>query len=1243
MFGGILVPGGARLAVHFRRLLEGNDVRAAGSSGQSEFSLLRRNRWVPDDQRAQSQHATASGLGSSLTVAVPDMKKPPGTALAKSKSYRGVSRRGKATNVAAYHGLQLAILTISTLALFRTWIGTAYPGGTDSALLYSALAFYKDHGLQVFTIWLPAPLGQVSQYSMYWLLSMLTVVFRSILVTYKLAAIAIALTSAVGMYAISWSWSKSRAGALAAAIFYSFSPMSVNQGMSGHLDVLVSMAVGPLMVWSADRLIKAGSWRAAVGLGLCGSALLLLTTGQAAYWLPVVLAVVFARLLISFKKSVLMLRNALWGFVLVAGVFVAASAVQLGPWLLGAYAPFAGSGGLAIESLAIHEKYSLSFGQVLVGVPGEIWLIGSRISLVSFGSWVFIVPQALIVAFAFMSACAKNGAFSRVLLVLAVAAWVMATGPLGPAGSLYTALWEHSVYFRELRVPSRWEMISSFAVASMLAMSTGISTRWLCVRLRRLTPGEQRGRRLRRFTRRVSIALASRLTPPREGSLNILWYSVALILAAVPLLALNSGAILIRGLPTIRPPSAYVAAYSGLAREPGDWRVLTVPVGQAWMAGPSYGDYQGVETDLGYMGSLYNSDSNVDNGGWDPRASQFINFLSTLINQGTDHHLSGLLGAVGIKYVVLNPEAAVSVPLGQANLLRSQKGFRVVSSKGGVVVLENMSAQPGISQPTSACVIAGGYSVLEDLSEDPAFSFSKTALFFADQVVKTSGWSTLAGIIARNHCLIVGPGGRAELRILRNSVASVSTTSIAPYGWPSGQVNPLVDSQADTASWVSIPAGQHLVWGADAPSAGSYRVWLRVMRQPNAAPVPITISGRAAGTVTPAAPASLGFEWLPGQVLHLNRGIARVDLRGLSGGITPEVAEIALVRGGGSTGPLDVPRSWLITDRSPLNVGVYRHVRVEWSRPVITGAWRGIESVKAKNSRGGIVTLSPAPDGHPTFSTAYARMPSAINPAQPLAFRFQGTGSGATFSLAFQFRNGSQKIFSFSDTSKRPRWLLFTPEEGGPAFRSINDANVKNPFVYSFRQVPDWRNIRRLKLYADSTLWQVGAIRIGGPFRIRLLHSLPYLVGRLPTASGSRSTPGANVKAGAGPTDVSLEGLRNGILDFAESYDPQWDLTGAHASAHTVELGFENSYVVTGARQQARLRYGPAVVGVRGTIVSGAAWFLGISSLITWPLYRRAARHQKRRLLRRRKLMGKGAPAAAGTSSADASTDRGCA
>jgi hypothetical protein len=1218
-----VVPRGVRLAVHFRKLFGENGVSAAGSSCQSEVSLVGRSRWTRGNQRAKSQRATASPPGSSLTVEIPDLTEPHGTALAKqSKSYRGAPRQGKATKLAAYHGLQLVILTISTLALFRTWIGPAYPGGTDSALLYSALAFYKGHGLQVFTIWLPTPLGQVSQYSMYWLLSMLTVIFRSILVTYKLAAIAIALTSAVGMYAISWSWSKSRVGALAAAIFYSFSPMSVDQGMSGHLDVLVSMAVGPLMVWSADRLLRTGSKRAAVGLGLCASALLLLTTGQAAYWLPVVGAIVLARLLISFKKIVSLLRHARWGFVLAAGAFVAASAVQLGPWLLGAYAPFAGSGGLAIESLAIHEKYSLSFGQALVGVPGEIWLIGSRISLVPFGSWIFIVPQAFIIAFGFMSACAKNGWFSRALLVLAVAAWVMAAGPLGPAGSLYTALWEHVVYFRELRVPSRWQMISSFSVASMLAISIGISTRWLCTRLSRLTSVEQSGKRLRRSTRRVSIALASCVTPPREGMFNTLCYFAVLILATVSLLALNSGSILIRSLPTIQPPSAYVAAYSALARDPGDWRVLTVPVGQAWMAGPSYGDYQGVETDLGYMGSLYNGDSTVDNGGWDPRASQFINFLSALINQGADRHLAGILGAVGIKYVVINPEDAVSVPWGQASLLRSQSGFKVLSSKGGVVVLKNLFAQPGISQPTSACVIAGGYSVLEDLSEDPAFSFSKTALYFADQVVKTSGWSTLVGIIAKDHCLIVGPGGQAELRVLRNSMASVSTVSIAPDGWTTGQVNPLLDSQADAASWVSIPAGQHLVWAAHAPSAGSYRVWLRIMRQPNAGPVPITINGRAAGTVNPATPASVGFEWRSGRVLHLNRGLARVTLRGLSRGVSSEVTEIALVREGGSPRrlPLDFPRSWLITDRGPLDPGVYRHVRVEWSLPVINGPWRGIESVKAKNGRGRVVTLSPTSDGHPTFSTAYARMPRAINPVQPLAFRFQGTGSGATFSLGFQFRNGSQKSFSFVDTTKRPRWLLFTPQEGGPAFRRINDTNAKNPFVYSFRQVPDWRNVRGLKLYGDSTLWQVGAIRIGGPFHVRLPHSLPYFVGRFPEASGSQSMPETNVKAHVGPSEVSLQGLRNGILDFSESYDPQWRLTGAHASAHTVELGFENSYLVTNSRQQARLGYGPAVVGVVGTFVSCSAWFLGIGSLIMWPLCRRAARHQKPGSLLRRKL-----------------------
>jgi hypothetical protein len=84
-------------------------------------------------------------------------------------------------------------------------------------------------------------------------------------------------------------------------------------------------------------------------------------------------------------------------------------------------------------------------------------------------------------------------------------------------------------------------------------------------------------------------------------------------------------------------------------------------------------------------------------------------------------------------------------------------------------------------------------------------------------------------------------------------------------------------------------------------------------------------------------------------------------------------------------------------------------------------------------------------------------------------------------------------------------------------------------------------------------------------------------------------------------TAAPLQGLRPGILDFSQSFDPHWQLAGAGAaSIHTVELGFENSYLVEKGARHATLTYSLATVGRAATIVSLAAWGIGLMSLVGW-------------------------------------------
>lgn len=1112
-----------------------------------------------------------------------------------------------------YHGLPVAMLVAATLVLFRTWLGSRFPGGTDSGFLYSGLAFYRTHGLQLFTVWLSTPFGQVSQYSVYWLLSLLTAVFQGTLFTYKLAAVVIELLSALGMYAVSWSWSRSRLGALAAAIVYSFSPLAVSQWMSGHIDVQISLALGPLMLWCIVRILDTGSLRAAVGLGLCGSALLLLTTGQAAYWLLAVAIVVIGKLLTAGRGVLAMLRRTVPAALAALAVSAAASTVQLLPWLSGARAAFAGGQNLAIETLAEHAKYSLPFAQGVLGVARESWLPpADNLSFTSFGSLLYIVPQAIVLVVAALSVLTRRATFAAILLLLTVTGWFLAAGPFGPAAGLYTAIWQHVVYFRELRVPNRWLMVSLFSVASMLALSVSAVTSRLSG-----SPGKLSGSPGKHAVRQGSGPAADRhgrtVHLPRlpGGPTRALLHSVSLAAVAASLLVVNAGTILAQGLPTINPPTAYAAAYRALAQVPGDWRVLTIPFGQAWMGGPAYGDYEGAMADLGIVSSFYDGHSVVSNGGWDPNASQFTTFLTDVMNQGADRHLAPLLGAAGIRYIVVNPELPVQAPWGQANFIARQAGLKRVSSSHGVTVYENPFARSQITQATSSCVIAGGYTVLEDLTEDPSFSFRTTAVYFADQVVRTGGWQALTRLVASSHCLIVGPGAAGELTVLRDSEASVQATSIAPANWRSGKIHPLQDSQASAADWLMIPPGGQLTWNAPVTAAGQYSVWVRILRRPGAAQVKVSVNGAAAGSIKPALSANVGYQWLHTGKAQLQGGHAHIVLTGLSSGTSPQIAEIALVPGNGTANPLDsFQRSWLVEDHTAADASLYSQSSVDWSHPETTGHWRVTAGSKGVQGPQGSVTLTPVDVNRQYFSLASAPIPAVINPAEPLAFRFQGPGNDATFTLTLLFRNGYHKSFTFVDSTSQPQMLFITPQSGDPAtLPSSLSVRAPNQLLSSGTGVPDWHQLKEVALSAGSQTWPGGKIQIAGPYPLKVSHTLPYFTGHLPAAT-SAPVAGARLATPLVAASAQVRDLRPGILDFSQSYDPHWQLTGQQATLHTVELGFENSFVVDKPADRAALTYSAAAVGETGTLISLVVWCLALMSLLFW--------HSLARITRRR-------------------------
>jgi hypothetical protein len=305
------------------------------------------------------------------------------------------------------HRLPLAALAALGLTVMRNVLfGHGVPAGVDSAFLYSNMRLYNAHHVLAFTGWAPEPFGQAQQYSIYWLLAMLTALSGSVGGVYDLALVTTFLVAALGSYRLAFWISGSRLGAVVAAALYVLAPFSIAQWLAGHLNVEISYALGPWLIWTLWRSLRSGSGRAMVGLGLAGSACYLLTTGQGVYWLlplsTVVVAEAFQR-----RHAARAFATRLTKTVLVAAaVFTLASAVELLPLAAGVRAPFVDTGSrFYIQSLAIHAQYSEPFMRNVVGIPTEDWsrsnLAGGSYDGVAY--WVLAIALLLFAASALVT------------------------------------------------------------------------------------------------------------------------------------------------------------------------------------------------------------------------------------------------------------------------------------------------------------------------------------------------------------------------------------------------------------------------------------------------------------------------------------------------------------------------------------------------------------------------------------------------------------------------------------------------------------------------------------------------------------------------------------------------------------------------------------------------------------------------------------------------------------------------
>jgi hypothetical protein len=1090
---------------------------------------------------------------------------------AAAAAIKGVSARQALTRIWSFvsrgHGLPLAVLLLLQILMLRDLLFTSgLPAWMDSGFLYSRLPFFDRHEMHIFSVWLPEPFGQVQQYSVYWLLASFEGVFHNPIAVYKGAVFTTIATGSIGAYGLAFWLTRSRLAAGVAAGLYVFAPFSVSIWLLGHLDVGIAYAVGPFAVWALWVSLRTGHLSSMIALGLTGSALFLLTTGQGLYWLLPLLAItVFEVRRTPGRAERRATRSRLRMTLVFSGLtFLFASAVQVLPYLAGLKAPFVGGQShYYIEQLSVHAKYSLPFLENVVGIPQSKQYLAPGITLAAaaFDSPFYWFISLTMLAIGLTALATKHRPTAVILLVPTVCAWLLASGPHGPIRPLYLLLYHHLPYFSLLRVPNRWLMVSTLGLAMLTALTiAGLRGEE--------APGKWLGRRQ---------------NPGTRVAIWVMWLGL-----------FASAYGLFHGLPTQRLPADYREAYTALNSDPADWRILTTPYYQAWMQTDGRDASPLVyKADIGETSTFLHGRATLDRGGWDARSSRFARYLSEVVKQGTSRSITKLLGAVGVKYLALNPQAAIEVPGRQNAFFDQQAGLRTYAHRGKVTIYRNDYALPQAFVTPTSCIVAGGLQVLGDLAEQPSFRFDRIGLRFADQIAATGGPNALSDALANSSCLIVAPGGDQALAALLVAEDKKDLSPVAPGSWIRGETSPILDIGSDPSVTVSVPPGRRLRSSLHASQAGQYEIWLAGLRAAGQSRVGLEVDKRDLGSVDFSASAGAGIRWLSSGPISLTKGNHTVQVTNLgppsapdaqltkialidpaaAGGIVSTVPNLRVMRERGGAGPIDA---------SSLQVG----------RSLARSRWRadpapGYVTVVPQGASG--LAIQVVRSGRRFFTLARVRAATGISTNHPFALRFKGTGSGQTYYLKALFDDRGQEAawFKFKDTTKTDRMVVFSPLQPS-----------------SVSALPDWSAVKSFTIACNAKTRLPGALKLDGPFELTGSNLKPSFEGT-GRAVGLFAGAPPGQPALAPPTQAVNDHatlsspLKGGLLVFTQTYHPRWKLQAHQGSgSHSIALGFANSYSLDGPLIGGSVRFTGARYGRIGTWISLVAWVLALGFLL---------------------------------------------
>jgi len=766
--------------------------------------------------------------------------------------------------------IDFTIITTLAIIIFRNFLFTNdWPAGGDVlGWISRAYLFGNDRWLYV---WRPYSFGFPEGInSMDFFLTLTYSACGDASTMIKIFMFSTFLTAGFTMYAFAYHYNHGHTSALSASLIYCLNQWIFSQFTEAHVDILFSYALAPLAFLTLDRALERRKFKDILGLALILS---LFATGFhpesiVIYGFFLLMFILFFLAASVKAKEFRMKSKHLLRVVLPAAIVIfLLSAFSFLPLISNVRAPYySATFGYPIEDAYKHSYRNSTDAFTLRAVEswGYQFLINVYTDL-SLPDFPINTLLLLIFILAFCIIFLRTDRYTVFFAFSVVISIFIAKGPYPPFGYVFTWMWFNVPYFAIFRAASRADMMTSFSHAFLVSVLVSILVGYV----------QKSGHREKELYLDAKLKIAEESEAHHVivsveilnkifKKLSKLLYSLSLVLLFFIFLSgfLSSFYFFSQGLQVYTPPESYIEPYDWLAKQSGDYKVITVSASDSeWLSSKGVSDFAfngmltdiGWSHDIGFDSSFIHGKPTLQDGGWTSSARTFIDYLrSYLVRQNLTDNFLKLLGPFNYKYVVL-PEYLTN---GTRNFFLHQRGYHVVYNQGSLI-LQNDYYTPRFFVPNQYVYVVGGLESFASLLGIKTFNLNQTAWFFANQLDETSSFGS--DLFNSSDALIFSNSDIVDVIMLslRNQATFINAVD---YG---------IFSQDDIAYWIRSSWWRNLggfVWSGDTlttkgrndidmpfkvDSNGIYDIWLRIGFSSRRGKLSVSIDKTQVGKIQP--------------------------------------------------------------------------------------------------------------------------------------------------------------------------------------------------------------------------------------------------------------------------------------------------------------------------------------------------------------------------------------------------------